>query len=126
MRTKRRALANYIAAYGSFPCGKPVLPDGSNVQFKRDYDRYGNQVWSIRCLHCNRKHAREGMARLRRPGVLMTSNKPYCMCDRRECPICEGHNCPRRPANTPTGKCEKCWQWAKRYDEKRQQREARS
>lgn len=66
MKRKIRALADYINKFaGTFPCGDRVQPDGSNVQYKRDYDRQGNPVWSVRCLECNRKHAREGMARRR-------------------------------------------------------------
>lgn len=45
MKRKLRALADYIANYGTFPCNRKVLPDGSNTQFKRDYDRRGNPVW---------------------------------------------------------------------------------
>ena len=64
--SRQRALADYIATFnGTFPCGRRVRPDGLNVQFKRDYDRQGNPVWSVRCRHCNQKHAREGMRRLR-------------------------------------------------------------
>lgn len=63
--TKLRALANYIATFSTFPCGRKVLPDGSNAQFKRDYDRQGNPVLSVRCRHCNRKSAKKGMRRIR-------------------------------------------------------------
>lgn len=65
MKKRKRALADYLAKFATFPCGLRVLPDGSNTQFKRDYDRQGNAVWSVRCLHCNRKQARIGMARRR-------------------------------------------------------------
>ena len=66
MKRKKRVLADYIAKYGSFPCGRRVLPDGSNAQFKRDYDRQGRPVLSVRCLHCNREQAKAAMARRRR------------------------------------------------------------
>lgn len=66
MKSRQRALADYIAKwYGTFPCGHAVSPDGSDVQFKRDYDQQGHPVWSIRCLWCNRNQAREGMRKFR-------------------------------------------------------------
>lgn len=65
MKTKRRALADYIAKFGTFPCGERVKPDGSNAQFSKDYDRKRSPVWRLRCLRCNRQTARIGMARYR-------------------------------------------------------------
>lgn len=64
-REEIRALNDYLTKRKTFPCGRRVKPDGSNVQFKRDYDRQDRPVLSVRCRHCNREHARKGMARLR-------------------------------------------------------------
>jgi len=66
MKTRNRALADYIRKWGCFPCGERVLPDASNTQFSREYDRHGNPRWRLRCLNCNRAYAAEAMAKLRR------------------------------------------------------------
>lgn len=66
MKSKRRALADYIAKFGTYPCGCVVKPDGSNTQFsKADRRKTGRPIWRLRCLDHNREFAREGMFLLR-------------------------------------------------------------
>lgn len=66
MKTKRRALADYIAKFAShFACGCTVKPDGSNVQFSIARRRDGAPCWRLRCLDHNRQRARDAMFLLR-------------------------------------------------------------
>lgn len=62
MKSKARALHDYIAKFGTFPCGHVVEGDGSNVQFSTPKSRRtGKRYWRLRCRICNREAARDGM-----------------------------------------------------------------
>jgi hypothetical protein len=65
MKSKKKALNDYIARFGSFPCGDTVKADGSNAYITPARGRDGNEYWRVRCLPCWRQSAADAMARLR-------------------------------------------------------------
>ena len=62
MKTKLRALADYIFQFGCFPCGDLVAPNGSNAYITRETGRDGVRRWRVRCLECWRASAAAAMA----------------------------------------------------------------
>jgi hypothetical protein len=65
MKSKKKALTDYIWRFGTFPCGDTVDPDGANAYITPARGRDGKEYWRVRCLSCWRSSAAEAMARLR-------------------------------------------------------------
>jgi hypothetical protein len=65
MKSKKRALQDYIYRFGTFPCGDVVQADASNAYITPAKGRDGRPYWRVRCLPCWRSSASEAMARLR-------------------------------------------------------------
>lgn len=65
MKSKKRALTDYINRFETFPCGDVVQADGSNAYITPAKGRDGRPYWRVRCLPCWRSSAADAMARLR-------------------------------------------------------------